>query len=177
MHDTGTFTYRSPSYLFYGHAEGQFRWKEFFFTVVCWGVTKRCRLSLMTNSALVYESQCGGIRGVAGSQPMSTAVHITCHGAQINFGDLTPYLTYGCSNKMQCCTFCRAPGFERSSVSQLTWRKKFSSQTFPSNYFFKLTFPIFFISLLRKLSVLMLFWIEEIQNTRILCEVLDGITL
>ncbi len=31
--------------------------------------------------------------GVAGSQPMSTAVH-NARGAQINFGDLTPYLTY-----------------------------------------------------------------------------------
>ncbi len=36
----------------------------------------------------------GEAEGVAGSQPMSTAVHITWHGAQINFGDLTPYLTY-----------------------------------------------------------------------------------
>ncbi len=34
--------------------------------------------------------------GIAVSQPMSTAVHITWHGAPINFGDLTPYLTYGC---------------------------------------------------------------------------------
>jgi hypothetical protein len=25
---------------------------------------------------------------------MSTAVHITWHGAQINFGDLPPYLTF-----------------------------------------------------------------------------------
>ncbi len=33
---------------------------------------------------------------VAGSQPMGTAVHITWHGAQENFGDLPPYLTYGC---------------------------------------------------------------------------------
>ncbi len=33
-----------------------------------------------------------GGRGVAGSQSMSTAVHKA--GAQINFGDLTPYLTY-----------------------------------------------------------------------------------
>ncbi len=32
---------------------------------------------------------------VAGSQPMRTAVHITWHGAQTNFGDLTPHLTYG----------------------------------------------------------------------------------
>ncbi len=30
---------------------------------------------------------------VAGSQPMSTAVH-TAQGVQINFGDLTLYLTY-----------------------------------------------------------------------------------
>ncbi len=30
-----------------------------------------------------------------GPQPMSTAVHIKWHGAQINFGDLPPYLTYG----------------------------------------------------------------------------------
>ncbi len=36
---------------------------------------------------LVYEPKCGGSGGVAGSQPMST-------GAQINFGGLTPYLTY-----------------------------------------------------------------------------------
>ncbi len=51
------------------------------------------RLSLLTNSALVYESQCRGMvwggGGVAGSQPMSTAVHITWHG------DLPPYLTFG----------------------------------------------------------------------------------
>ncbi len=39
------------------------------------GVTKRCRLSWLTNSALVYESKCGGKVGVVGSQPMSTAVH------------------------------------------------------------------------------------------------------
>ncbi len=32
--------------------------------------------------------------GVAGSQPMSSVVHITWHGAQISVGDLPPYLTY-----------------------------------------------------------------------------------
>jgi hypothetical protein len=39
------------------------------------GVTMRCRLSWLTNSALVYElkSEKGG---VGGSQPMSTAVHM-----------------------------------------------------------------------------------------------------
>jgi hypothetical protein len=31
----------------------------------------------------------------AGYQPISIAVH-NAHGAQINFGDLTPYLTYEC---------------------------------------------------------------------------------
>ncbi len=63
------------------------------------GVTKRCRLFWLTHSALAYESKCGGWGGgeVLGSQPMSTAVHITCHGAQINFGGLPPYLTYACS--------------------------------------------------------------------------------
>ncbi len=39
------------------------------------GITKRCRLSWLTNSDLVYELKCGGSGGVAGSQPMSTVVH------------------------------------------------------------------------------------------------------
>jgi len=48
----------------------------------------------MTNIALVYEGALmRGRGGVAGSQPMSTAVHME-RGAQINFGDLPPYLTY-----------------------------------------------------------------------------------
>jgi hypothetical protein len=37
----------------------------------------------------------GGGGGIAGSQPMNTAVHITWHGTQINFEDLPLYLTYG----------------------------------------------------------------------------------
>ncbi len=58
-------------------------------------VIERCRLPWLTKSALVYEPKCGGRGVVAGSQPMSTAVYITRHdGAQINFGDLPPYLTY-----------------------------------------------------------------------------------
>ncbi len=39
------------------------------------GVTKRCRLSWLTNSALVHEPKCGGKGGILGSQQMSTAVH------------------------------------------------------------------------------------------------------
>ncbi len=61
------------------------------------GVTKRYRLSWLTNSALLYEPNCGGGGGGAGSQPMSTNC---AHGAQINFEDLTPYWTYGANKKM-----------------------------------------------------------------------------
>ncbi len=39
------------------------------------GVTKRCRLSWLTNSARVYEPKCGG-GGVVGSKAMSTGVHM-----------------------------------------------------------------------------------------------------
>ncbi len=52
------------------------------------GVTKRCRLSWLSNSGLVYEPKCG--RGGEGLRDLSQCVH----GAQIIFGDLTPYLTY-----------------------------------------------------------------------------------
>jgi hypothetical protein len=41
------------------------------------GVTMRCSLSLLTNSALVIRVQMRGEAGSRGSQPMSTAVHIT----------------------------------------------------------------------------------------------------
>jgi hypothetical protein len=42
------------------------------------GVTKRCRLSWLTNSTLINEPKCGWGEGGggAGSQLMSTAVHI-----------------------------------------------------------------------------------------------------
>jgi hypothetical protein len=38
------------------------------------GITKRCRLSWLTNSAFEYEPKCGG-RGSCRGRPMSTAVH------------------------------------------------------------------------------------------------------
>jgi hypothetical protein len=64
--------------------------KELWRSVTAWmGLTKRCRLSWLTNTALVYEPKCGGRGGVAGSQSMSTAVQ----RSPINFGDITPYLT------------------------------------------------------------------------------------
>ncbi len=61
------------------------------------GVTRRCRLSWLISSVL--ESKCGEIGGLWGLSSVNEyccALHITCNGAQINFGDLTPYLTYGC---------------------------------------------------------------------------------
>ncbi len=62
------------------------------------GVTRRCHLSWLTKPSYTSPNGGGGGmgRGVLGSQPMSTAVHITWHGAQTNFGDLTPYLTCVC---------------------------------------------------------------------------------
>ncbi len=54
------------------------------------GFTKRCRLSWLTNSALVYEPKSGGegeLRGLSQWVQLYT-------GAQINFRDQTPYLTY-----------------------------------------------------------------------------------
>jgi hypothetical protein len=60
------------------------------------GVTKRCSLSWLTNSVLVYEPKCGGSGGVGLRGLRLSANEYSCaHGAQINFGDLTPYLTYG----------------------------------------------------------------------------------
>jgi hypothetical protein len=60
------------------------------------GVTRRCRLSLLTNSALIDRVQMGG-GGIAGShsQPMSAGVHKTRHGwSQNKVLDLPPHLTY-----------------------------------------------------------------------------------
>ncbi len=55
------------------------------------GVTNRCRKSWLTNSALIYEPKSGG------GESLSQWVQLNT-GAQINFGDLTPYLTYGYNN-------------------------------------------------------------------------------
>ncbi len=55
------------------------------------GVIKRCRLSWLTNSALVlYMSPNAGGGGCGASANENSCAH----GAQRNFGDLTPYLTY-----------------------------------------------------------------------------------
>ncbi len=48
-------------------------------------VTKRYRLSWLTNVALVYEPKCWRREGVAGSQPTSTAVHRSPNKLRSNY--------------------------------------------------------------------------------------------
>jgi hypothetical protein len=57
------------------------------------GVTKRRRLSWLINSVLVHEPKCGWI-GAGEEGVRDSANDYSCkYGAQINVGDLTPYLT------------------------------------------------------------------------------------
>jgi hypothetical protein len=53
--------------------ERRILWKKRVNEYFSGGFIKRCRLSWLTNSDLLYEHKCRG--GVAGSQSMSTAVH------------------------------------------------------------------------------------------------------
>ncbi len=83
------------------------------------GVTKRCRLSWLTNSSLVYE-------GCGVSANEYSCAH--AHGAQINFGDLSPYLTYvGHLYFPQFCRLQYLPTWpivlNRGRVRQLWWIK------------------------------------------------------
>ncbi len=90
------------------------------------GVTKRCRLSLLTNSALAIRVQMREEGGVAVSQPMSTAVLITWHRAQINFGDLPPYLAYAhmwlCTRSVPNFLLTKNASRPRWGGVSLTWR-------------------------------------------------------
>ncbi len=62
------------------------------FSIFFLPVKRRCRLSWLTNSALVYEPNAeGGGGGCGGSQQMSTAVNME---PKLTW-DLTLYLTYG----------------------------------------------------------------------------------
>ena len=64
------------------------------------GVTKRCRLYWLTNSALVYVPKCGG--GVGGCG-VSANEYSCAHGAQINVEALAPYLTYKTTELIEKC--------------------------------------------------------------------------
>ncbi len=59
--------------------------------------TKRCRLSWLTNSALIYESQCGGEGGGCGvsANEYSCAHHVTWSPNKLRGSThVSPYLTY-----------------------------------------------------------------------------------
>jgi hypothetical protein len=56
------------------------------------------------------------MRGEGGSQPICTAAH----GTQINFGDLTPYLTYACRAEVE--TFEERLTNARREDDFRTWR-------------------------------------------------------
>jgi hypothetical protein len=65
------------------------------------GVTKKCRLSWLTKSTLVYEPKCGGL---------NQWVQLYT-GAQINFVDLAPYLIYALTLIEQARLISRSGGF------------------------------------------------------------------
>jgi hypothetical protein len=64
------------------------------------GVTKRCRLSWLTNTALVYKPKCVGRGSVAGSQPMSTAVRM-----EPKFAKFVSIKKRSISHSSVCCLF------------------------------------------------------------------------
>ncbi len=75
-------------------------------------VRKRCRLSWLTNTALIYKPKCEGRGEVAGSQPMSTAVHRSPNKLQRS---ISIFNLWQCSlrryNIFSCCFGCsRRPG-------------------------------------------------------------------
>ncbi len=67
-----------------------------------------------------------GGKGVAGSQPMSTSVH----RAQINYGDLTPYLTYAVigavfiTHKMISTNACELDKYFLQRYSMIGFRRR-----------------------------------------------------
>ncbi len=90
------------------------------------GVTRRCRLSWLTNSALVCEPKCWGRGDGCG---VSANEYIQLYtGAQINFGDRTSYLTYGPS--CEKIKKQRRPAMS-SSLTHLSSHKKVFSPHVP----------------------------------------------
>ncbi len=83
------------------------------------GVTKRCRLSWLPDSALVYEPKYGGMGG-RGGWGVSANECSCAHGAQINFRDLTPYLTPMFCTCVLLRQHIRHPG-EQAGVASARW--------------------------------------------------------
>ncbi len=97
------------------------------------GVTKKCRPSWLTDSALVYEPKCGG----GGLRGLSQWVHSCAHGAQINFGDLTPYLTYICLQMSNRSAYraLNENEFIIKTVKNLGYKKQVFVHTYITNSF------------------------------------------
>ena len=60
------------------------------------GVTKRCRLSWVSYMSPTAGGPGGGVCGVSAKD------YKCANRAQLNFGDLTPYLTYGFNANLHC---------------------------------------------------------------------------
>ncbi len=94
-------------------------------------VTNRCRQFWLTNSALVYEPKCGGEGGGCGVS-VNEYSSAPRRRAQINFGDLTLYLTYGLFTLW--CWYASVP---ENSVNLFIWYGTkyllFQISTFSSN--------------------------------------------
>jgi hypothetical protein len=77
---------------------------------------------MSSNMALVYEPKCGGGYGCG----VSANEYRCAHGAQINFGDLTPYLTYN--------TCYETPASRRNALGLISFVFCFSPQSMRPNY-------------------------------------------
>jgi hypothetical protein len=84
---------------------GQKAWPSVYVLCDGQGVTKRCRLSCLINDALVPIS--AQMEGKWGRCGVSVDENSWAHGAQVNFGYLTSYLTYGdgVPGKNDCSVF------------------------------------------------------------------------
>ncbi len=70
------------------------------------GGHKKMSSTLLTDSALVHEPKWGGGGGcgcVVSAIGLSQCEYSCAHGAQLNFGDLTPYLTYDPNHLLCLC--------------------------------------------------------------------------
>jgi len=76
------------------------------------GVTKRCRLSWLTNSALAYRSP-NAVRGGGGVRCLNQWLQLYTWSPH-NFGDLTPHLTFGLSRPESIEWFIEGQAFSRS---------------------------------------------------------------
>ncbi len=86
--DSRWVTYRNPCF----NSTAPLELNNFLcFCILKQGVTKKCLLSWLTNGALVYEPKYGRRGGGCG---VSANDYSCTLWAQINFGDLAPYLTY-----------------------------------------------------------------------------------